>query len=162
MLIERFPTPHCERGRRGHAPTGIVVHTNVGSFASTVSWFASPESRVSAHYLIGLDGRVAQFVDEEDTARHAGRVREPTATIVTGENPNLYTIGVEFEDAGDPAEVVRTEEEYTAGAAILRAACDRWQIPADRDHVVGHREIFSAKSCPGNLDVDRLLEVVAT
>ena len=75
MRIERREAAHYERGRRAARPTGIVLHTNVGTFGSTVAWFESPDSGVSAHYLVGLDGRVGQFVDEADTARHAGRVR---------------------------------------------------------------------------------------
>lgn len=146
-----------EIGRRGHAPRGIVVHTTVGSFAGTVAWFADPASRVSAHYLVGLDGRLAQFVDEGDTARHAGRVLVPTAGLVTGDNPNLYTVGIEFEDGGDPMGVPRTAAQYAAGAALLAATAARWGIPLDRAHVVGHREIFAAKECPGNLDIDRLI-----
>ena len=107
MRIERREAPNHERGRRGRTPTGIVLHTNVGSFESTCNWFADPESGVSAHYLVGLDGRIAQFVDEDDTARHAGRVADPTTPLHTGEDPNLHTIGIEFEDGGDPLGVER-------------------------------------------------------
>jgi N-acetylmuramoyl-L-alanine amidase len=138
------------------------LHTNEGTYASTVSWFANPRTGVSAHYLVALDGRVAQFVEEADTARHAGRVRDPTASLVAEENPNLYTIGIEFEDGGDPHGVVRPEATYRAGARLLREIADRWGFPLDRDHVVGHREIFAAKECPGNLDIDRLIAEAAS
>lgn len=157
MRIERRPTPHSTPGREGHVPRGVVIHTNVGSFAGTLGWFADPASGVSAHYLVGLDGRVVQFVDEEDTARHAGRVGAPTTDLVTGENPNLYTIGIEFEDGGDPHGVHRNDEQYRAGAELLRGIARRWRVPLDRRHVVGHREIYSHKTCPGNLDIERLL-----
>ncbi len=33
----------------------------------------------------------------------------------------------------------------------------RWGIPTDREHVIGHHELFAEKDCPGNLDVDRLI-----
>lgn len=112
---------------------------------------------MSAHYLVGLDGRIAQFVDEKDTSRHAGRILNPTTALVTGEDPNLYTIGLEFEDGGDPEGVMRPDDQYRSGSRLLRVVVDRWNIPLDREHVVGHREIFAAKSCPGNLDVDRLI-----
>jgi N-acetylmuramoyl-L-alanine amidase len=162
MHIERFPTPNSTAGREGHTPRGIVVHTNVGTYRSTIGWFADPESRVSSHYLVALDGSVAQFVEDADTARHAGRVDHPTTPLVTGENPNLYTIGMEFEDGGDPESVDRPDAQYAAGAELLRRASDRWSIPPDRDHVVGHREIYARKTCPGNLDIERLIaETVA-
>lgn len=135
----------------------VVLHTTEGSYRSAVRWFLSEASRVSAHYLIGLDGRVAQFVDEADTARHAGRVRNPTAPLIPGANPNLYTIGIELEDGGDAAGVVRPDAQYATAGQLLRQVADRWEIPLDRRHVVGHREIFDAKTCPGNLDIDRVI-----
>jgi len=134
-----------------------VVHTNVGTFDSTISWFADARSGVSAHYLVALDGRVVQFVDERDTARHAGRVKDATADFVTDENPNLYTIGIEFEDGGAPDAAFRPAAQYAAGALIISAAAERWGIPLDRRHVVGHREIYAEKTCPGNFDIDRLI-----
>ena len=36
-----------------------------------------PASRLSAHYVIGHDGRIAQLVSEDDTAYHAGRFEDP-------------------------------------------------------------------------------------
>jgi N-acetylmuramoyl-L-alanine amidase len=158
-LLERHPTPNSIPGREGHRPLAVVVHTNVGSWRGTLDWFSRPESEASAHYLVGLDGRVAQLVDEGDTARHAGRVLDPTAAIVRERdvNPNLFTVGIEFEDAGRPFDVERPLAQYDAGARIVAGICARWSIPIDRDHVIGHREVFAAKECPGNLDVDRLV-----
>lgn len=157
MQIERRETPNRRPGREGHRPEGVVIHTTAGTFDSAAGWFAMEESGVSAHYLIGLDGRVAAFVDEADTALHAGRVLEPTTTLATDLDPNLITIGIEFEDGGDPMHALRPDAQYRAGARLLRGIADRWGITLDRDHVVGHREIFGAKSCPGNVDLDRLL-----
>ena len=159
MRIESFRTPHFQTGRDGAEPRAIVVHTTVGTFISAVRWFASPDSGVSAHYLVGLDGRVGRFVDETDTARHAGRVKDPTVVpwLVSG-NPNLVSIGIEFEDRGDPAGCVRTPAQYATGATLMTEIGSRWGIPLDREHVVGHREIYAPKSCPGNLDIERLID----
>ncbi len=139
-------------------PVAIVVHTTDSTFADAVAWLAGP-SDVSAHYVVALDGTVAAVVGEDEVARHAGRVLDPTAAIVRelGGDPNLYTVGIEFEDAGEPLTVTRTDAQYVAGARLVGAVAARWSIPLDRDHVIGHREIFAAKDCPGNLDVDRLL-----
>jgi hypothetical protein len=36
--------------------------------------------------------------------------------------------------------------------------CTRWSIPIDRQHVIGHREIYGRKTCPnGVVDLDRLI-----
>ena len=138
-----------------------MLHTTVGSFDSATEWFSKPESGVSAHYLVGLDGSVAQFVEESDTARHAGRVSNPTAGLYDGTDPNLYTVGIEFEDGGRPDAVERTEAQYEAGAALIAAVARRWSIPLDRAHVVGHRELTDRKTCPGNLDLDELVQRAA-
>jgi N-acetyl-anhydromuramyl-L-alanine amidase AmpD len=157
LRVQDHSTPHFERGRQGHTPRAIVLHTNAGSYESTVDWFGRPESGVSSHYLVALDGRVGRFVDEADTARHAGRVRDPTATFLEEANPNLYTVGIEFEDGGDPIGVARPDSQYVAGGELMAAIARRWEIPLDAEHVVGHRTIYAAKDCPGNLDVPRLI-----
>jgi N-acetylmuramoyl-L-alanine amidase len=159
LPIEWHPSPNFERGRGGETPCAIVVHTTAGGWDGALDWFSRPESGVSAHYLVGLDGRVVQLVDEGDTARHCGRVRDPVAPIVSDSqaNPNRFTIGIEFEDEGQPLDVLRPDAQYEAGAALIADACARWDIPVDRGHVIGHREIFAAKDCPGNLDVERLV-----
>jgi len=158
MEKRRLPTPNFTPGRAGRRPLGVVLHTTAGSFGAAAAWFADPESRVSAHYIVGLDGEVAQLVDESDTAQHAGRVLDPSATLITGdEDPNLITIGIEFEDGGNPLEVERPNAQYRSGAALIAAASRRWGFPLDRAHVIGHREVFAAKACPGNLDVERMI-----
>ena len=135
-----------------------MVHTTAGTLSGTLAWFADPASATSAHFVLGLDGTLVSVVDEEDTARHAGRVLRPTAPfVVPGVDPNEVTIGIEFVDDRDPHGVHRTDAQYTAGAELLWALALRWTIPLDRDHVVGHREIYAAKTCPGNVDIDRLL-----
>ena len=161
--LERCPSPNRGLGRAGRSPLGVVIHTTQAPLDAAVGWMTDPASAVSAHYAVGLDGSVLQLVDEQDAAHHAGRVREPTAALVTGEgaDPNLYTVGIELADDGDPNGVVRPDEQYAAAARLVAEICSRWAIPVDRKHVVGHREIFSAKDCPGNLDLERLVEAAA-
>lgn len=156
-MVKRLPTPNYSPGRGGHTPRGIVIHTTEGSFYSAVEWFSQSSSGVSTHYLVGLDGRVAQFVEEQDAAWHASRIHNPVTPLVTNANPSLYTIGIEFEDQGDPHRVQRSNEQYRAGGALIHAIARRWGFSIDRQHVVRHSEIYSLKSCPGNVDVERLI-----
>src|SRR5436190_23816947 len=118
---ERHSTPNFESGRRGHRPLAIVVHTTQGTAAEAAGWFEVQESGTSAHYRVALDGGVTQFVDEADTARHAGRVLRPSSRLVadTGGDPNSYTVGIEFEDGGDPLEARRPDAQYRAGARLI-------------------------------------------
>ena len=158
----RLPTSNFQSGRSGHTPRAIVVHTTDGTFSGTLAWFASPESRVSAHYLVGLDGRVVDLVDEGDTAFHAGSVPHPELAALGDEQPNLVTIGIEFDDGGRPHDVDRPDAQYRAGAALLAGIAGRWAIPLDREHVLAHNLLNREKTCPGNLDIDRLVSMAAT
>jgi hypothetical protein len=140
----------------GLKPEAIVIHIICGSLDSARSQFADPAAQVSAHYAVGRDGRVLQFVEEEDTAFHAGIVVSPTWTgIKGGLNPNLYTIGIEHEgQQGDEW----TDAQYQASAELVAEIAGRWQILLNPDHIVLHREIRASKTCPGEkFDRTRLI-----
>lgn len=157
-------SPNFESGRGGRKPVAIVVHTTDGSFTSAAAWMSNPTSGVSAHYLVGLDGAIARLVAESNTARHAGILVDPIASSLAslGDDPNLTTIGIEFVDVGFPGEVARTDAQYESGADLLRGIARRWDVPLDREHVIAHRELRADKTCPGNLDIDRLIVEAAT
>lgn len=159
FAIEDRPTPNFERGRGGELPQAVVIHTTDGTLEGTATWFGESESGVSSHWLVGLDGRVLRFVHEADTARHAGRVVDPTTPLVDGvTDPNRITIGIEFEDDRRP-QGPRPDSQYEAGGRLLAGIASRWEIPLDREHVIGHREICAVKECPGSVDIDRLITI---
>ncbi len=143
------------KGRSGSEPQAIVIHVIVGSLASAGITFGDARSAVSAHYGVGKGGAVHQFVEETDTAFHAGIVVRPTwANLRTGVNPNLYTIGIEHEGL---ATDIWTDDQYGASGRLIHEIGRRWRIPLDRAHVVMHREIRASKSCPGMADMNRLI-----
>jgi len=58
------------------APRFLVIHYTGGSSAAgTISWFQSPQSKVSAHLVIARDGKVTQMVPFNREAWHAGQSR---------------------------------------------------------------------------------------
>ena len=141
----------------GMKPEMIVIHLMDGEHIEGCdAWFNNPAAVVSAHYGIAQDGRVHQYVKEEDTAYHTGRVVSPSAKLPhPGINPNAYTIGIEH--AGVPTDVW-TDAMYEASAALIAEISTRWSIPLDRAHIVGHHEIYAPKVCPGpHCDLDRLI-----
>jgi N-acetylmuramoyl-L-alanine amidase len=149
-------SPNRTKGRSGFRPGAIVIHIMEGTLAGTDSWFRSPQSKVSAHYGVGKDGSVHQYVAETDAAWHAGRVHGATwQGRRAGVNPNLYTIGIEHEGKGDTE---WPDAMYRASAALIRDIAHRWSIPIDRAHIIGHREIYARKTCPGEkVDLDKLI-----
>jgi N-acetyl-anhydromuramyl-L-alanine amidase AmpD len=105
------------KGRHGFEPKAIVIHIIVGSLESAGMTFRDPRSSVSAHYGVGKSGRVHQFVEESDTAFHAGTVVEPTWRLIDPNvNPNLYTVGIEHE--GQPQDTW-PDEQFQASAALV-------------------------------------------
>jgi N-acetylmuramoyl-L-alanine amidase len=161
MQITQVYSPNFAVGRKTYTPIAIVIHIMEGSMASTDSWFGSTVSQVSAHYGIGINGEIHQYVQEADTAWHAGRVNAPTWALIipagngTYINPNYYTVGIEHE--GDET-TEWSDATYTSSSSMISEIAKRWNIPIDRQHIVGHHEIYSLKACPGTkVDFEKLI-----
>lgn len=93
-------SPNCS-SRRGWKAKGIVIHYTAGGRASgTVRWFANPESRASAHFVISRVGEVTQMVDLSMKAWHAGLSEMRVAANEVLSNTNKFTIGIELANYG--------------------------------------------------------------
>jgi N-acetyl-anhydromuramyl-L-alanine amidase AmpD len=116
----------------------IVIHTMQGSYAGSISWFQNPAARASAHYNIrSSDGEITQMVRESDTAWHAGNSYY-----------NNRSIGIEHEGyVSDPGRWYTTAM-YVASARLTRALCDKYRIPIDREHIIGHYQVPVSGSGP--------------
>jgi N-acetylmuramoyl-L-alanine amidase len=163
MQIINVPSPNFSKGRKGYHPEAIVIHIMEGTLSGTDSWFRNPQSKVSAHYGVGTNGELHQYVQETDTAWHAGRVNAPVWSFIkpTGNgqfiNPNYYTIGIEHEGNENTN---WTEDMYNTTSSLISEISKRWNIPLDRRHIIGHHEIYSLKTCPGfNVDLERLVQM---
>ena len=94
--------------------------------------------RVSAHFLIGRDGALTQFVSCARRAWHAG------ASSWRGRGPcNDFSIGVELEGSDD---LPYAPDQYRVLASLTRALCRRYPIV----DWVGHSDIAPGrKTDPG-------------
>jgi len=69
----RGPTVNCGNGTgalnepadRLDEHRGVVLHIAAGYFEGTIAWQRNPVSRVSSHFVVAKDGRIAQMVDTE-------------------------------------------------------------------------------------------------
>lgn len=148
-------------GRHGQKVRAVVIHIMEGTLTGTDSWFRSPASDVSAHYGIGRDGRILQWVEEENSAWHAGKVIRPTAKIVEemgAVNPNSYTIGIEHEGR---ATEEPTHEQMVASATLVDQILTRYGLPLSADTVIPHRAIRADKTCPGKINTGTLISMIA-
>lgn len=146
-------------GRASKVVDMIVIHVIEGTLKSCDEWFNNKKAVVSAHYGIGKAREIHQYVREEDTAFHAGRVLHPVAPLVLQRpriNPNDYSIGIEHEGT---ATSEWPDTLYVDSAWLVADIARRHRIPLDRAHVVGHHEVFATKSCPGRGDVSRIVSL---
>lgn len=98
---------------------GVVIHHTVGSLASAESRFNTPGSGASAHFGIGEDGTILQWVDTADVAYHACNANW------TG------WIGIEHETPGDGPGLWQalTDAQLTASARVLAWAAATHGFP---------------------------------
>jgi len=110
----------------------VIIHGDAGSSdAGTVSWIQNPESRVSYHYLVGRDGEIYQFVDEDSKAWHAG-----TSEWNGVADLNRLSVGVAFANNGQEH---FKAIQYEVGAELVADICRRHKIPCDK--IRGHYEV---------------------
>ncbi len=129
-------TSNYTAGRTGGSIQYVVIHTMQGSYSGSTSWFQNPAAMASAHYNIrSSDGEITQMVAHSNTAWHAGNW-----------NINQRSIGIEHEGyVADPGRWY-TEAMYVASARLTRALCDRYGIPIDRAHIIGHYQVPASGS----------------
>jgi len=161
MNIIKKSSPNFTLGRKTYLPEAIVIHIMEGSLAGTDSWFGNVQSKISAHYGVGRNGEIHQYVDEKDTAWHAGVISNPSWSLIkkVGSssyiNPNYYTVGIEHEGTVDTD---WTDGMYQSTSSLIAEISKRWKIPIDRNHVIGHHEIYAVKACPGSkVDFNKLI-----
>lgn len=149
-------SPNQEYLRRGQKIQGFIIHMTEGSFKSGVDWCTNPKSQVSYHFIIDKNGDDVCLVMPENTAWHAGLVRDPqTELIKHGSNPNLYTIGIAL--AGF-AHIGPTLAQIAKCAKLINTLAVYYNIKLDKNTVVPHTAIRQDKTCPGpHVSIDSLL-----
>ncbi len=126
----------------------IVVHVAEGRFSGTINWFKNPSANVSAHYVVGRDGKVGQCVTHKNIAWHSGSWKV-----------NCHSIGIEHAGYGRYRSTW-TRTMYRSSARLSAYICKRHRIPVDGRHIVPHRRIV-ATQCPGrHFDMRRYLRLV--
>ncbi len=147
QTYEQRPSPN--HGQRvGMRPVDILLlhYTGMESEEGALAWLTSAESQVSAHYLVGENGRIVQMVDEASRAWHAGEAFWAGETDI-----NSRSIGIEIANPGHafgyrgfPA------VQIMAVIALCRDIITRHPIPPER--VLAHSDVAPArKDDPGEL-----------
>lgn len=131
-----------------HKIDRIVIHHNAGTSDENArrTWYVSTGIGTSAHYQITPD-KIWGCVGENSVAYHAGDY-----------GMNQRSIGIEhLNSTGAPSWQI-AEGTYQNSAKLIADICRRYNIPIDRQHIIGHREV-SATACPGGIDLDKLIRL---
>lgn len=107
----------------------IIVHSTEVDYETTLRLVTDPTYVSWQYTLRSADGHIAQHVQPEDVAWHAGNWWM-----------NMHSIGLEHEGyAADGAWF--TESMYRTSAALVKHLTRKYDIPRDRAHIIGHDEI---------------------
>jgi hypothetical protein len=139
QYIPACSSNYSDYSRGGSDIKYVVIHTMEGSYSGSISWFQNCSAQVSAHYAVrSSDGQITQMVQEEDVAWHAGNW-----------DYNVKSIGIEHEGYVAAPSTWYTDAMYRSSAALTRDICDRYGIPKDRSHIIGHYEVPGCSSGSG-------------
>jgi len=108
----------------------IVIHDTEASYKTTLKLVQDPYY-VSWNYTVrSSDGHIAQHVSTKDVAYHAGNWYM-----------NIHSIGIEHEGFAAQGAAWYSEPLYRSSARLVRYLTDRFDIPRDRMHVIGHDQV---------------------
>ncbi|MFJ2439695.1 N-acetylmuramoyl-L-alanine amidase [Streptomyces sp. NPDC087658] len=105
----------------------IVIHDVEGYWDGALSLIKDPEY-VSWHYTLrSSDGQIAQHVRTKDVAWHAGNWYI-----------NSTSVGLEHEGFLAAPDAWYTEAMYRASARLVVYLAEKYGVPLDRQHILGH------------------------
>jgi hypothetical protein len=105
---------------------------------------ASAEQIHSWHLNNGWAGIGYHYVIRKDGTVERGRPEWAIGSHAYGENS--HTIGIHL--SGDFQQAEPTSQQIEKCAMLVADICERYGIPMDYNHIVGHGELM-ATSCPG-------------
>ena len=119
----------------GNTRSFVVIHDMEGYYLAVIAYFQMATTQASIYYCVnGLQdnasdapaGEITQMVEEKYWAWH-----------VRCWNP--YMFGIEHEGfVSNPAWF--TEDMYRSSAQLTAYLCNKYNIPKDRNHIIGHNE----------------------
>lgn len=139
-----YPSPNYDDRPEDASIYLIVLHyTAMDSAEAALQRLCDPESNVSCHYLIDLDGKIFHLIEDEKKAWHAGLSHWNGVDGV-----NKCSIGIELDHPGHhnphPYPAKQMESLYN----LLEYICNKHSIP--RQNIVGHSDVApQRKQDPG-------------
>lgn len=145
-----------QSSREGAKVDMVILHHSATTNMDTVLGMMTSASRkVSSNYVV-KDKRVASVVPEEYRAWTSG------SSTDGGKGAAFDRRAITFEvpnSGGAPGWPV-SPESHESVAQVVADLHKRYGIPLDRDHIVGHKELWTRwnasypTACPGGLEID--------
>ena len=140
-------SPNCDARPPGVVVDMLVVHyTGMESAEAAVDRLCDAAAKVSAHYVVGEDGKVTALVDEGKRAWHAGEAYWRGATDI-----NARSIGIELVNPGHEFGYRPFPESQMMSLEIL---CNGilGRHPVAPGNIVGHSDVAPRRKLdPGEL-----------
>ncbi len=108
----------------------IIIHDGEGTCSGIINAFRDPAHYASSQYVVCKDGTVYQMVRNQDLPWHAGNWWY-----------NMHSIGIEHEGHSALGSTEYTPAMYLASAQLVKYLTERFKIPRDRDHIIGHDNV---------------------
>ncbi|WP_283680325.1 N-acetylmuramoyl-L-alanine amidase [Lentilactobacillus sp. Marseille-Q4993] len=143
--------------RNGIKIDRIILHHNASTNKNVAmnTWVQGGPAGTSAHYEV-TPTEIIGCVGEQYAAWHAGGTGGSDVPRIS--NPNQRSIGIEnLNSSGAPYWKVDPRTMRNC-ARLVADICKRYNIPLDRKHVLGHKEV-TATACPGGLNVDEVVRL---
>ena len=151
------------KGRYGvTSPQFIVMHSaGAGSpVERIVANFFNPNSKVTAHFVVTVKGRIYQLTSLDDAAKANRTDNDPDEDRYyklsrhdffrqTSNNANNFTVAIECEEFGDHGRLAPCQ--YFAVLHLFKYINEKLGIPIDDWHVIGHGDVtpITKSYCPG-------------
>ena len=120
----------------------IIHHTAQDSTEQTLKTFTIARTAVSAHYVVGRDGKVVHMVNDFLRAQHAGLGKWGTVTDM-----NSCSIGIELDNNGTTD--LWTDAQINSLCALLATLKKKYSIPTA--NFIGHADFApTRKPDPNN------------
>lgn len=136
-------------------PKGIVLHTPqepANSYPSTPHYFQNPNLQASTHYFSAYTGDIYQMVNEEDAAIANGVKNKPYPSWADPlHSLNWQSVNVEIEgyDYNIQDTLIRGRPQWNGLLSLLSNRAAYYNIPLDREHIIGHYQVADDRSDPG-------------
>ncbi|SFG02441.1 N-acetylmuramoyl-L-alanine amidase [Pontibacter chinhatensis] len=118
----------------------VIHHTAQNSTDHTLRTFTLPRTSVSAHYVIGRDGKVFHMLHDNLRAWHGGNSRWGNNTDL-----NSCSIGIELDNNGtEPF----SDEQINSLLEVLAMLKEKHKIPAE--NFIGHSDIAPVRKVDPN------------